>query len=109
MEGTTAYDCCSNCPVPVQTDGIPDVYLGHVGQTFQALCDKTGTPIPIQSKRHKQQVMNDLGLSEHPDRLSGKNWIEGSRNYRKRNFEEARPKIREAYRQYLNNARRKPT
>jgi hypothetical protein len=70
--------------------------------TFQALCDKDGTPIPIQSKRHKQQVMDELGLREHPDRLAGnKSWIEGSRDFRKRNFEEARPKIKEAYKQFL--------
>lgn len=108
IEGTEIYDHCSQCHIPVQTSGVPDVYLPRSGMTFQALCDKSGNPIPIQSKRHKQQVMNELGLREHPDRLSSnKTWIEGSREYRKRNFEEARPKIRESYKQYLQNVRRR--
>lgn len=107
IQGTDVYDTCSDCKNPVSTAGIPDVYLPRAGMTFQALCDKNGTPIPIQSKRHKQQVMNELGLQEHPDRLKGKTWIEGSKDYRKRNFEEARPKIKESYRQYLDNVKRR--
>lgn len=107
IEGTDVHDWCSDCDTPVSTEGVPDVYLPRAGMTFQALCDKTGKPIEIQSKRHKQQVMNELGLREHPDRLTGnKSWVEGSREYRKRNFEQDRPKIREAYRQYLNNVKR---
>lgn len=108
MEGTEIYDSCSDCDNPVSVGGVPDVYLPRAGMTFQALCDKTGKPIPIQSKRHKQQVMNELGLRECPERLSGeKTWVEGSRQYRKRNFDEARPKIREAYQRYLQNVKRR--
>lgn len=107
IEGTEVRDWCSDCNTPVMTDGVPDVYLPRAGMTFQALCDKEGNPIPIQSKRHKQQVMNELGLREQPDRLKGQTWIEGSKDYRKRNFEEARPKIKESYRQYLDNVKRR--
>lgn len=107
MEGTDVYDWCSDCQTPVSgVSGVPDVYLPRAGMTFQALCDETGKPIPIQSKRHKQQVMNERGLRECPEPLSGKNWIDGSRDYRKRNFEQAKPKIQEAYRQYLKNVKR---
>lgn len=97
-------DCCDQCGLEGGGEGIPDVYLGHIGQTFQALCDETGNPIPIQSKRHKKQVMDGLGLSEHPDRLKGTPWIEGSRDYRKRNFEQDRPRIRETMRQWRERA-----
>lgn len=107
IEGSEITDSCSSCS-SVRADGIPDVYLPRSGMEFQALCDKTGKPIPIQSKRHKQQVMDEMGLSEHPDRLrGGKTWIEGSREYRKRNFEQARPQIRAAYKQYLENVKRR--
>lgn len=107
MDEGEMLDSCSECS-SFRADGVPDVYLPRAGMTFQALCDKTGKPIPIQSKRHKQQVMNELGLREHPDRLKGdKSWVEGSRDYRKRNFEQDRPKIREAYRQYLQNVKRR--
>jgi len=92
---------CNGCGLDGAGEFVPDVYLPKTGMTFQALCGKDGKPIPIQSKRHKLDVMNSLGLREHPDRLKGQNWIEGSRDYRKKNFEEARPKIREAYKQYL--------
>lgn len=99
---------CNGCGLDGGGETIPDVYLPRSGMTFQALCDKTGKPIPIQSKQHKQQVMNELGLREHPDRLTGnKSWVEGSREYRKKNFDQARPKIREAYQQYLNNTKRR--
>lgn len=98
---------CNNCGLDGAGETVPDVYLPRSGMTFQALCDKTGKPIPIQSKQHKQQVMNELGLRECPDRISSpKTWIEGSREYRKRNFEEARPKIREAFKQYLGNQKK---
>lgn len=86
--------------------GVPDVYLGHVGQTFKALCDERGNPIPIQSKRHKKQVMDQLGVRECPERLTGKTWIEGTRETRRKNFDEVRPVIRDLYRRYLDNARR---
>lgn len=106
VEEGELVDSCSDCS-QVRADGVPDVYLPRSGMVFQALCDKSGVPIPIQSKRHKQQVMNELGLSEHPDRLKPQTWVEGTREYRKRNFEQARPKIREAYRQYLQNVKRR--
>lgn len=95
IEFGIAYDKCSECS-DIRSEGMPDVYLPRSGMTFQALCDKMGNPIPIQSKRHKKQVMDELGLREHPDRLSGNtNWIDGSRDYRKRQFEKDRPMIRE--------------
>ncbi len=96
---------CNGCGLDGAGEAIPDVYLPRIGMTFQALCDKqTGVPIPIQSKRHKQQVMDELGVREHPDRLKAdKTWIEGSRDARRKSFEKERPKIRAVYQQYLAN------
>lgn len=86
--------------------GVPDVYLGRAGQTFESLCDKTGKPYAIQSKRHKKQVMDALGVSEAGGTVNGapfgtKSWIDGSRDYRKRQFDKERPQIRETYKAWL--------
>jgi hypothetical protein len=83
----------------------PDVYLVRAGQTFKNLTDKNGVPIPIQSKRHKKQVMDELGVQEAGNTINGarygsKSWIEGSREYRKKQFENDRPKIQKIYREW---------
>jgi hypothetical protein len=111
IEDTELVDACDQCS-HVRADGIPDVYLGHIGQKFQNLIGKDGQPIEIRSKRHKKQVMDEMGVSEAGHTVNGapygsKSWIEGTRAYRKKNFKEALPAIRETYRQYLNNARKK--
>lgn len=95
-------DCCDKCGLEGQGESIPDVYLARIGQTFGALCDDMGKPIPIMSKRHKKEVMDKLGLREHPDRLKGESWIEGSRNYRKKQFDKDRAGIRQTYKEWLN-------
>lgn len=105
-------DCCDQCGLEGAGDGIPDVYLARVGQTFANLTDKMGQPIAIQSKRHKKEVMASLGVSEAGDNVNGapfgtKSWIDGSRSWRKKQFDKDRPSIREAYRRYINNARSK--
>ena len=105
MEGTQVYDWCSNCPEPVKgIEGVPDAFMPRLGMTFEALCDTMGKPVPIQSKRHKQEVMDQLGVRECPERLKGNSWVDGTRNYRKRQFEKDRPMIRENYRRYLEHA-----
>lgn len=60
------------------------------------------------SKAQKAAYLKQHGLSEAGDmKLGEKSWIDGSREYRKRNFKDAQPAIRETYRQYLENVRRK--
>lgn len=64
--------------------------------------------VEFTSKAQKAAYLKEHGLSEAGDMKFGqKNWIDGSREYRKRNFEDARPAIRETYKQYLDNVRRK--
>lgn len=94
-------ECCNTCGLEGGGEAVPDVYLGRIGQTFQALCDERGVPIPIQSKRHKKEVMDKLGVREHPDRLvANKSWIEGTREVRRKGFDKDRPMIRETLRRY---------
>lgn len=81
------------------------MYLGHVGQKFENLCDDMGRPYEITSKRQKKQVMDRLGVSEAGDRVNGapygsKTWIEGTREFRRKQFDNERPKIRETLRQW---------
>lgn len=89
---------------------LPDVYFSGRSQTFEALCDEMGRPYEITSKRQKKEVMKRLGVSEVGDRVNGapfgsKNWVEGTRDARRRGFEADRPKIREIYKRYLERAR----
>lgn len=105
-------DCCDACGLEGAGDGIPDVYLQRAGQTFANLCDEMGRPYEITSKRHKKEIMDRLGVSEAGDRINGapfgtKSWVEGTREWRKKQFDKERPKIRETYRRYLENARNK--
>lgn len=94
MEGTEVYDWCSNCDDPVSVGCAPDAYLPRAGMTFENLCDKMGKPIPIMSKAHKMQVMREKGVIEAGDRQGGsmgmpaKSWIEGTREGRKKEFNE---------------------
>lgn len=85
--------------------GIPDVYLSRAGQTFNNLCDNMGRPIAIQSKRHKKQIMDQMGVSEAGGTFNGapfgtRTWIDGSRAARKREFSKERPKIRETWKRW---------
>lgn len=107
MEGTEVYDWCSECERPVQVGGTPDAYLPRIGMTFENLCDKTGTPIPIMSKAHKVQVMREKGVIEAGDRYHGsaslpsKNWIEGTREGRKKEFNQKyRPLLKKAFKEW---------
>lgn len=111
IEGTSPYDLCSECPKPVQVSGIPDAYLGRPGETFKNLTDAMGKPIEIQSKRHKKEVMDRMGVREAGEWVNGapfgtKSWTEGTREWRKKQFEKDRPMIRETYKRYLDNVRR---
>lgn len=101
ITGSEFYDSCSECLVPVQTEGIQDVYFRHPYES-QSL------GVEFTSKKQKADYLKSHGLQEAGDKKFGeKNWVEGSREYRKRNFEKARPLIRENYHRYLDNIRKK--
>lgn len=101
VDGTNFYDTCSECPVPVQTGGLKDVY-------FRQPYKSVSLGVEFTSKKQKAEYLIQQGLSEAGDRpLGRKSWIDGSKSYRKRNFEKARPMIRENYRKYLDNVRRR--
>ncbi len=101
-------DKCGN--LPMIDAYVPDAYVGHIGQTFQNLTDKMGRPIEIQSKRHKKEVMDRLGVSEAGDKVGGRDygstsWIEGSRDYRKRQFAKERPALRKIFKDWKEKSR----
>lgn len=106
-------EVCNMCgDVSCSDAATPDVYLAHAGQKFSNLCDDKGNPYEIQSKRHKKEVMDKLGVREAGDLMHGapygtKSWIEGTRDVRRKAFEKERPMIRETYKRYLENARNK--
>jgi len=114
IDGNNVVEMCDHpeCgDLPMLDAGIPDVYLARIGQQFQNLTDDMGRPIEIQSKRHKKEVMDKLGVQEAGGTFKGarfgtKTWIDGSREYRRRQFDNERPQIRETYKRYLDNARR---
>lgn len=105
------YEMCDRCGLQGQGDGVPDVYLERSGQKFANLCDKMGRPYEIRSKRHKKEVMDKLGVSEAGDLVNGapygtKSWIEGTRDYRRKQFEKDRPMVRETYKRYLDKVKK---
>lgn len=111
-ETGSVEEICDRCGLEGAGPWIADAYLARCGQTFENLCDPMGRPYEIQSKRHKKEIMDRLGVSEAGDRINGaplgtKSWIEGTRPHRQAQFEKDRPMIRENYKRYLENARNK--
>lgn len=98
IEAGVYHEVCDRCGNP-STTHVPDAYLKRAGQTFENLCDKMGRPIPIQSKRHKKEVMDRLGVREAGETVNGarfgtKSWVDGSRDARRKEFDKDRPRIR---------------
>lgn len=88
---------------------LPDVYFSGRSTSFENLCDTMGRPYEISSKRQKKEVMARLGVQEAGDRVNGapygtKSWVEGSRGYRRKQFDQDRPMIRETLRRYRERA-----
>lgn len=96
-------ECCAGCGGLYSTDAsVPDVFWNGKPYYSEAL------GIEFTSRSQKARVLKERGLSELGNQTLGqKTWVEGSREYRKKNFEKDRPMIREHYRRYLDNARRK--
>lgn len=107
IESGEYRELCNVCGAP-PPPGVPDVFLPRCGMTFQNLTDDMGKPIPIMSKRHKQEVMDAKGVRECPERLTPTTWIDGTRAYRNKQFDQVdRPMIRETLRRYKERARAK--
>lgn len=110
-EDGNIYDVCNACSKIAMVDAYsPDVYLHRAGQQFNNLCDPMGKPYEIQSKRHKKEVMDRLGVSEAGGTVNGarfgtKSWIDGSRDYRRRQFEKDRPVIRQTLKDWKEKSR----
>lgn len=101
---------CNACGLQGAGEGVPDVYLKRSGQKFENLTDKMGRPIEIRSKRHKKEVMDRLGVSEAGSLVNGapygsKNWIDGSRSWRNRQFSKDRPVIQKVLRDWKEKQR----
>lgn len=97
---------CDQC-MDFTPTATPDVYFRKAGETYKNLCDNMGTPIPIMSKAHKAQVMREKGVVEAGDRTRGstalpsKSWIEGTREHRKKEFDQKyRPLLQKIRREW---------
>lgn len=112
-ESGEVYDVCDTCGrLDMSGANIPDVYLARSGETFNNLCDEMGRPYEIGSKRQKKEIMDRLGVSEAGDRVNGapfgtKSWIDGTRQWRRKQFDKERPMLRNLYQRYLENVRKK--
>lgn len=96
-------EMCAECGGVSSVDaGIPDVFWNGRPYYSEAL------GVEFTSRSQKARILKERGLSEMgSQKLGEKTWVEGTREYRKRNFEKDRPAIRENYRRYLDNARNK--
>lgn len=96
-------ESCDRCSQLSSSDAsIPDVFWNGRPYYSEAL------GVEFTSRSQKARVMKEMGVSELGDtKLGQKNWIEGSRAARRKEFDKDRPMIRENYRRYLENARRK--
>jgi len=119
---------CGGClnPSAYQTHG----YVGDNGD-FIETCDRCGNlssgdarvydvfwngkpyfsealGVEFTSRSQKARVMKEMGVSElGTQKLEPKSWIDGTRDFRRKQFDKERPMIRETYKRYLDNARRK--
>lgn len=105
IEGLRVIDQCSHpeCGNLHSIDAtIPDVYWNGRPYHSEAL------GIEFTSRSQKARAMKEMGVSElGSQKLGEKSWVEGSRDYRHKQFDKDRPAIRETYRRYLKNARGK--
>ena len=107
-ESDEMVDMCDNCGLEGTGTTVPDAYLPRMGMTFGAICDKLGKPIPVMSKKHKKELMDERGIRECPERLSGNTtWVDGTRGYRRKQFEKERPMLQKLHKEYRERARDK--
>jgi len=104
VEGDGFIDICDHpdCGNLSSMDAsIPDVFWNGRPYYSEAL------DVEFTSRGQKARVMKEKGVSELGNtRLGEKTWMEGSRDFRRKQFEKDRPMIRENYRRYLERAKR---
>jgi hypothetical protein len=101
-EATGYNEVCDKCGNLSSADAsIPDVWWNGRPYYSEALgCELT-------SRNQKARVMKEQGVRElGNEKLGRKSWVEGSREFRKKQFEKERPHIREAQRRIQEIVRR---
>lgn len=103
LENGIYKEVCAECGGLASIDaGVPDVFWNGRPYYSEALdCEFT-------SRSQKARVMKERNVSElGNERVPMKSWTEGSREYRKRMFDQIdRPKIRETYKRYLERVKK---
>lgn len=94
-------ECCNQCGDLASNDApVPDVFWNGRPYYSEAL------GVEFTSRSQKAKVMKDLGVSELGNqKLGQKSWTEGSRAYRRKQFDKERPHIRETLRRYQERTR----
>ncbi len=89
-------ECCDRCSQRSPSEAaLADVFWNDKPYYSQAL------GVEFTSRAQKARVMKERGVSELGNQpLEHKNWIEGSREYRRKQFEKDRPMIRDTYRRW---------
>lgn len=94
-------EICDKCGDVRSSDAsIPDVFWNGRPYYSEALqCEFT-------SRGQKARVMKEKGVSElGSQKLGEKSWVEGSRDYRRKQFDRERPHIRETLKRYQERKR----
>lgn len=94
-------ECCVKCgDLSSSQASIPDVFWNGRPYYSKALeCEFT-------SRSQKARVMKEKGVSElGSQKLGEKSWTQGSREYRRKQFETQRPMIRETWKRWKETGR----
>lgn len=96
-------DQCDQCGASHDGEAmLPDVWWNGKPYYSEAL------GVEFTSRQQKARVMREKGVTElGNEKLPQKNWTEGSRDFRKRQFEKDKPMIRETYKRYIENQRKR--
>lgn len=102
LENGVYQEVCDKCGgLSSMNASVPDVFWNGRPYYSEAL------GVEFTSRSQKARVMKEKHVTElGNEKLPMKNWVEGSRDYRKRQFEKDRPKIQETYKRYLQNIKR---
>lgn len=102
-EKTGYNEVCDVCGSLSSSDAsLPDVWWNGRPYYSEAL------GVEFTSRSQKARVMKEMDVTEVGNqKMPERSWTEGSREYRRKQFEKDRPKLRETYKRYLDNVRRK--
>lgn len=107
VEAGRLVDECDRCgDLGSDVAATPDVYWPGSPYYSKAL------DVEFKSRAHKAAVLKEMDVREVGDRINGsrglgaKNWVEGTREYRAREWRDhSRHKVRETYQRWLERAR----